>query len=114
MVGVLRRGLELSILTSQGIEAPRRDSIWRTKEVPMHTYRVHSIESAPEKSRPALQGLKQALGIVPNLAATMAESPTLVNGFIGAFATFQGGTFTGAERQVLLLSNAVANACPWA
>lgn len=80
----------------------------------MHTYRIHTIESAPEKSRPALQGLKQAVGIIPNLAATMAESPVLLSGFVGAFGNFHGGTFSGAQKQVLLLSNAVANTCPWA
>lgn len=39
----------------------------------------------------------------------MAESPVLANGFIGAFGNFHGGTFTNAERQVLLLTNAVRN-----
>jgi alkylhydroperoxidase family enzyme len=80
----------------------------------MQSYRVHSIESAPEKSKPALQGLKQAVGLIPNLAATMAESPVLLGGFVGAFGNFHGGTFSGAQKQVLLLSNAVANASAWA
>ena len=80
----------------------------------MWKYAVHTIDSAPEKSRPALQGLKQKLGMVPNLAATMAESPTLVDGFLGAFGNFHSGTFSRTERQVLLLSNAVANRCEWA
>lgn len=44
----------------------------------------------------------------------MAESPILLGGFVGAFANFHGGTFTGGQKQVLLLANAVANACPWA
>ncbi|HEU4727306.1 MAG TPA: carboxymuconolactone decarboxylase family protein [Kofleriaceae bacterium] len=80
----------------------------------MHSYRIHTIESAPEKSRQALQGLQQKLGLVPNLAATMAESPALVNSFVAAFGNFHGGTLTGGQRQVLLLANAVTNACTWA
>lgn len=80
----------------------------------MHSYRIHDIESAPEKSRPALRGLQQALGFIPNLAATMAESPTLLSSFVGAFGNFHGGTFTGGQKQILLLSNAAVNACPWA
>jgi AhpD family alkylhydroperoxidase len=80
----------------------------------MQKYRVHTIESAPEKSKQALQGLKQNFGLVPNLAATMAEAPPLLNGFVGAFANFHGGSFSNAQRQVLLLSNAVANKCAWA
>ena len=80
----------------------------------MHRYPVHTIESAPELSKSALRQLKTNFGLVPNLAATMAESPVLVNGFIGAFGNFHGGTFTSAERQVLLLTNAVRNGCAWA
>lgn len=80
----------------------------------MHQYRVHTLESAPEKSTLALQGLKQAVGLIPNLAATMAESPTLINGFVGAFGNFHGGSFNGPQKQVLLLTNAVANTCAWA
>lgn len=80
----------------------------------MFDYKVHTIESAPEKSKPALQGLKQGIGMVPNLAATMAESPVLINGFVGAFGNFHGGSFTGGQRQVLLLTNAVTNRSAWA
>lgn len=39
----------------------------------MRNYQIHTIESAPEKSKASLQGLKQAFGLVPNLAATMAN-----------------------------------------
>jgi alkylhydroperoxidase family enzyme len=80
----------------------------------MTNYPIHTLESAPEPSRAALQGLQQALGLVPNLAATMATSPTLINSFVGVFGRFAQGSFTGAERQALLLSNAVGNRSPWA
>jgi AhpD family alkylhydroperoxidase len=80
----------------------------------MHPYPIHNLETAPEKARSALSALKQTFGLIPNLAATMAESPTLVNGFVGALVNFIGGTLSGAERQVLLLTNAVTNRCAWA
>jgi AhpD family alkylhydroperoxidase len=80
----------------------------------MHRYQVHTIDSAPEMSRQSLQGLQQALGFIPNLAATMAESPALLGSFVSAFGHLRGGTFTGTHKQILLLSNAVANSCPWA
>src|SRR5262249_48839492 len=75
---------------------------------------VHTLESCPPKSKPALEGLQKALGLIPSLAATMAEAPALVNSFVGAFGQFHGSTLSPAERQVLLLSNAVANRCAWA
>jgi alkylhydroperoxidase family enzyme len=80
----------------------------------MHRYRIHTLESAPDRSRAALGGLQKQFGFVPNLAATMAESPTLIAGFVGALVNFVGGTFTGRQRQVLLLTNAVTNRSVWA
>ena len=80
----------------------------------MSRFPVHTIESAPEQSRPALDGLLQNLGRIPNLAATMAGTPPLVNSFVATFANFHGGTFDNADKQVLLLTNAVTNRCAWA
>ena len=80
----------------------------------MNTYPIHTVDSAPEGSRQSLQGLQQAFGLIPNLAATMANVPSLVNSFVAAFGQFAGGTFTGGERQILLLTNAVTNSSRWA
>jgi AhpD family alkylhydroperoxidase len=104
-------------VTSEGLERAAPEAYLdhhRKGEIEMHPYRIHTPESAPEKSKPALDTLKQRLGLIPNLAATMAESPTLVNGFVAAFTNFQLGSFSSAERQALLLTNAVANRCAWA
>jgi uncharacterized peroxidase-related enzyme len=80
----------------------------------MNTYPVHTVETAPDAAKESLAGLRRAFGLVPNLAATMANSPELLNSFVAAFGQFAGGTFTGGERQVLLLTNAVTNGCEWA
>lgn len=80
----------------------------------MHDYRIHTLDTAPEASRPALQRLQQTFGLIPNLAATMAESPSLLQAFVAALGAFTGGTLTQGERQTLLLTNAVANRCAWA
>jgi hypothetical protein len=70
----------------------------------MHDFQIHTIESAPEQSKAALQGLQQNFGLIPNVAATMAGSPVLINAFIGAFGNFHGGTFDDRQKQVLLLT----------
>jgi len=80
----------------------------------MSTYPIHTIESAPEGAKQSLEFLQKAFGMVPNLAATMAGSPSLVNAFVAAQGQFGGESFTGGERQVLLLTNAVTNKCSWA
>jgi alkylhydroperoxidase family enzyme len=79
----------------------------------METFRIHTIETAPEKSKPALEGLKQNFGFIPNAAATMAGSPGLINAFIGAFGNFHGGSLSELEKQTVLLTNAVALECRW-
>lgn len=80
----------------------------------MSTFHIHTIESAPEQSKPVLRQLEQNFGLIPNIAGAMAESPVLIGGFIGIFQKVHSGTFTEAQVQTLLLTNAVTNACSWA
>jgi alkylhydroperoxidase family enzyme len=79
----------------------------------MQPFRIHTIDSAPDGSKQGLQALQKNFGFVPNAAATMANSPVLLNAFIAAFGSFHGGAFAEAEKQVLLLTNAVALKCAW-
>jgi AhpD family alkylhydroperoxidase len=80
----------------------------------MQDFPVHTIASAPEQSRPALEALQAAFGMVPNIAGAMATSPVLINSLVGLFQRVHGGSFSEAQIQVLLLTNAVTNACEWA
>jgi alkylhydroperoxidase family enzyme len=79
----------------------------------MSSYPVHTIESAPTQSKPVLQQLQRAFGLIPNIAATMAASPVLINGFIGLFERVHASSLTESQIQTLLLTNAVANASEW-
>jgi AhpD family alkylhydroperoxidase len=80
----------------------------------MQTFPVYTIESAPEKSKPALRDLQQAFGMIPNVAGAMATSPVLISSLVGLFQKVHGGTFTETQIQTLLLTNAVTNGCTWA
>src|SRR5271170_2859897 len=80
----------------------------------MTTFPVHTIDSAPERSRPALRQLQSAFGMIPNIAGAMATSPVLINSLVGLFGNVHGGSFTEAEVQTILLTDAVTNACTWA
>jgi alkylhydroperoxidase family enzyme len=80
----------------------------------MSNYPVHTIESAPAQSKPVLQQLQQAFGLIPNIAAAMAASPVLINGFIGLFERVHASSLTERQIQTLLLTNAVTNASEWA
>ncbi len=80
----------------------------------MEQFPVYTLDSAPEASKPALRDLHAAFGIIPNVAGVMATSPVLINGLVGLFGRVHGGSFTEAQIQTLLLTNAVTNACAWA
>jgi len=75
---------------------------------------VHTIESAPERSKPALKQLQSAFGMIPNLVGAVATSPVLVNCLVGLFGNVHGGSFTEAQVQTVLLTDAVTNASTWA
>lgn len=77
----------------------------------MIAFPVHTPDSAPPSARPLLRGLQTSLGMVPNLAASMAESPQLLEGFLQIRKIFYGGTFSPAEIQILALTNAFENGC---
>src|ERR1700761_9771475 len=79
----------------------------------MSSYPVHTLESAPEQSKPVLAQLQKAFGMIPNIAAKMAASPVLINGFIGLFERVHASSLTEPQIQTLLLTNAVANASEW-
>src|SRR4051812_10330382 len=84
-----------------------------TRNVDMQRFPLHTVASAPEACKPTLQALAQKMGFLPNALATMANSPTLLNAFVGAFGSFHGSGFDAIERQVLLLTNAVTLQCAW-
>jgi alkylhydroperoxidase family enzyme len=79
----------------------------------MPSYPLHSFESAPAQSKPVLQQLQKTFGLIPNIAGKMAESPVLINGFIGLFERVHASSLTEPQIQTLLLTNAVVNASEW-
>ena len=79
----------------------------------MSRFPIHTVDGAPEQSRSALADLKQAIGIVPNLAAGMAESPSLLRGFLAVREIYHNSTLTGAEIQTISLTSAYQNECSW-
>ena len=79
----------------------------------MTNFPVHTMESAPERSKPALQQLQAAFGMIPNIVGVMATSPVLINSLVGLFGNVHGGSFTEAQVQTVLLTDAVTNASTW-
>ena len=80
----------------------------------MLTYQIHTIASAPEKSRPVLEQLQQVFGVIPNLAAAISNSPKLLTAFAAVFQQVHSSSLTEQEIQIVLLTDAVTNSCAYA
>jgi uncharacterized peroxidase-related enzyme len=79
----------------------------------VNQFQIHTIGSAPAESAAAMRQLEQGVGFVPNLAGTMAESPTLVSGFVELRQTLAGGELTGVEREIIALAVSLENDCDY-
>jgi AhpD family alkylhydroperoxidase len=76
-------------------------------------FTIHTIDTAPQDSRETLKHVRETLGLIPNLAAAMAESPTLVRSFFTVRDIYAQGTLSPLDIQVLSLTNAFENGCTW-
>lgn len=79
----------------------------------MENFTTHTIESAPPAARPVLEAVKAKMGFVPNLMATMAESPVLVESYLPMMALFDKTALTETERQIILMTNNRLNGCTY-
>ncbi|MEM6823031.1 MAG: carboxymuconolactone decarboxylase family protein [Verrucomicrobiota bacterium] len=79
----------------------------------MTEYTKHTIESAPAASKPILEAAQKKLGFIPNLMATMAESPVLVESYLTLMGLFDKTELSETERQIILMTNNRLNGCTY-
>lgn len=77
----------------------------------MSDFTVQTIAKAPAASVPLMQQLQEQAGFVPNLAATMAGAPTLLEAFMTLRGLAARGPLTAAERELLAITVAGETAC---
>jgi alkylhydroperoxidase family enzyme len=65
-------------------------------------------DAAPEAARPILDGIAGDIGVVPNLAAAIAASPTLLGAFDALRRAVAGGDLDPVAREVAGLAVGVA------
>jgi uncharacterized peroxidase-related enzyme len=77
--------------------------------------RLHPInqENANPKALEIVTAVKKALGIVPNMVATMAQSPAVANAYVGFSHALAQGSLSAKSRERLALVVAEANACDY-
>jgi uncharacterized peroxidase-related enzyme len=77
----------------------------------MKNFTMHTIESAPDGARPLLQGARSKLGFVPNLYASLAESPAALTAYLMLSDLLGETSFTPTEQQVVALAVSAENDC---
>lgn len=78
----------------------------------MNPFKVHTIESAPEQSKPMLEASVKAFGMKPNLHAVMAESPAMLEAYKTMHDIFSSKTaFDAEELTVVWQTINVENNC---
>lgn len=79
----------------------------------MSLFTKHTDTTAPEGAAEVLAKVKERYGFIPNLAATLAESPVTLNAVLNLSGAFDKTSFTEIERQVILITSSVVNGCDY-
>ncbi len=77
------------------------------------SFKVHTIESASEKSAEILGQVRSKLGFVPNLMGVFAESPEILQAYLALSDLVDQTTLTPLERQIALIGASVTNNCDY-
>lgn len=72
---------------------------------------THDLETAPEQARPLLEAVRKQIGRVPNIFATIANSPTALEGYLAMSGALAKGTLPAATRERIALAIAQVNGC---
>ncbi len=79
----------------------------------MSIFSIHDEQTAPEASRPILEGAKAKFGFLPNLLGGLASSPAALEACVTLLEIFDKSSLTPAERQVVLLATSAENGCEY-
>ncbi len=77
----------------------------------MTSLKIHTIESAPEASKPLLQGSQKAFGMIPNLHGILATSPQVLEGYQKLHELFCNSSFNAQELTVVWQGINVEHEC---
>ncbi|PCI21846.1 MAG: carboxymuconolactone decarboxylase [Piscirickettsiaceae bacterium] len=74
-------------------------------------FQLHNLQTAPSNSIPLLENSIKSFGMVPNLHAVMAESPTALNAYKQLHEWFQETGFNADELTVIWQTINVEHQC---
>ncbi|MDW5290486.1 carboxymuconolactone decarboxylase family protein [Formosa sp. PL04] len=77
----------------------------------MSTLKIHTLESAPQESKPFLEKSKKANGYIPNLHGVLAGSPGLLEAYQNLHELFSNSSFNKDELTVVWQTINVEHEC---
>ncbi|MEG3753499.1 carboxymuconolactone decarboxylase family protein [Psychromonas arctica] len=77
----------------------------------MSKFQIHTVDTAPEQSKPILEGAVKQMGVVPNLFGTMAEAPTILKAYTQLHEQFTNTSFDAEELTVVWQTINVEHEC---
>lgn len=79
----------------------------------MKKFTIHTLDSAPEASKPALERYVKGFGMVPNLAGVLAEAPGSLEAYEMLHKLFQETSFNKEELTVVWQTINVEHNCTY-
>ncbi|EPA8652106.1 carboxymuconolactone decarboxylase family protein [Photobacterium damselae] len=77
----------------------------------MKVFTIHTIETAPETTKAILNNVQKTMGSIPNLIATLAESPQLLKAYTELHQLFTETSFDKEELTVVWQTINVEHEC---
>ncbi len=79
----------------------------------MATFPIHSLDTAPDASKPILAAVQKSFGFVPNLIRILAEAPAAAEAYTTLMDIFARTSLTESEKQTVILSASYVNKCEY-
>jgi uncharacterized peroxidase-related enzyme len=72
-----------------------------------------TAETATPEQQEILTGVKKALGLVPNLVSTLAQSPAAAHAYLAFSGALAKGILPGKHRELIALAVGESNSCDY-
>lgn len=66
---------------------------------------------APDAAQPALNAVQERYGFLPNLVRSLANVPSVLDGYLAIAQAFGGTSFSPVEQQLVLITASAENNC---
>jgi uncharacterized peroxidase-related enzyme len=70
-------------------------------------------QTAQGRAKTLLEGVQASLGVTPNMMRTMAQSPAVLEGYLGFLGALAKGSLSAKVREQIALTVAQANSCDY-